>query len=241
MSFISDVENFCKNNYSLCTMAALAIVFSIGKLFGRLVFWCQEQVGTAKKTEDFAKTNFETLVKPQQSLQMMTPNDLLIPFYQNQGKDAEGRTLEEIWNMSDDLKESRHNYIQWLFPSRGKSQFNANSPVLNDKLADQMRKDSKILANIAHSFEVMMRFYGFVYDSKTRNVDLAPSFEERSKVWLTTGNHNFRRISRILACLVEMHLIDQAGAFLKRLTVIKNDYPQIVGDAFQHWKLAASI
>lgn len=37
-------------------------------------------------------------------------------FLKGTGKDKQGRTLQDIWNFSDEQLESTHNYIQWLFP-----------------------------------------------------------------------------------------------------------------------------
>jgi ankyrin repeat protein len=163
------------------------------------------------------------------------PNGLLIPFYLNQGKDSEGRELSKIWAMSDAEKESNHDYIQWLFPAREMSKYNPNAPVLDDKLAEEMRKNPKILENVTRSFEVMMSFYGLTYDAKAKVVNWAPNFKERSKVWLTPGNHNFLRITRILKCLRDLGLNDQEQAFMGALTKINLIHHETVGGAFNHW------
>ena len=42
---------------------------------------------------------------------------ILVPFYQGEGCDRNGRTIQSIWAMSDERFETDHDFIQWMFPS----------------------------------------------------------------------------------------------------------------------------
>jgi hypothetical protein len=55
-------------------------------------------------------------------------NDL-ISFFLNEGRDSEGRTLAEIWAMTNDDLMDSHDVVQWLFPLTEASQFNRTASI----------------------------------------------------------------------------------------------------------------
>jgi len=182
-----------------------------------------------------ATTEVTTSVKPKS-----VPNDYLLDFYRGTGTDIEGRSLEKILAFSLDKKESAHDYIQWLFPIDASSQFNMRAPVLNHVLIAEMKKDPQVINNMKRSFHSMLEFYGLGYDEKKHEVYKLDSFETRAKVWLTSGNHNFLRITRILHSLNLMGLHDEAAAFYKCLNSIQTTHSACRGSV-SHWKSAAQV
>jgi hypothetical protein len=52
----------------------------------------------------------------------------LTDFYRGAGSDSEGRSLADLWNLSDDEMEDIHDFIQWMFPLREPSRFNPDAP-----------------------------------------------------------------------------------------------------------------
>ncbi|MGK7944758.1 MAG: opioid growth factor receptor-related protein, partial [Microcystaceae cyanobacterium] len=56
---------------------------------------------------------------------MTGSNSNLINFYLGNTVDHRGRKIEDIWQWNDHQLESVHDYIQWLFPLKEKSGFNA--------------------------------------------------------------------------------------------------------------------
>jgi len=86
----------------------------------------------------------------------------LIAFYKGKAPDNKGRFLYDIWHYSDVQLESTHNYIQWLFPLPEKSRYNPDAPLLNKKFIDVASKKGEVHNNLITSFELMLRFYGFV-------------------------------------------------------------------------------
>ncbi len=142
----------------------------------------------------------------------------LLNFYQGTGPDSEGRTLTQILNWGDDQLESVHNYIQWLFPSRQASAFNARAPMLTDAHVQAFRNEPALQGNLLRSFNRMLAFYGL--QEGQNQITRAPNAAARQAVWLTPGNHNFLRISRILKCLNELGLHPQAQSFYRALNDI---------------------
>lgn len=164
-----------------------------------------------------------------------TPNDLLLPFYRGEGRDSEGRLLQDIWRLNDAEKSAGHDFIQWLFPSFQPSEFNKESPVLNQKLANDMKADPVILANMLTSFKSMLSYYGMRYDEAQRKVAAAPNLEERKRDWFHAGDHNFRRISRILSCLKALGMKGEAKAFYDFLAQMNQAQRGVFKESFPIW------
>ena len=54
-------------------------------------------------------------------------------FLKGNQPDAYKRYLKDIWMMSDDQIENKHNFIQWIFPLNVKSSAVPSSPMLTKK------------------------------------------------------------------------------------------------------------
>ncbi len=140
----------------------------------------------------------------------MTPMDgnaKLVAFLRGEGCDHAGRAMAEILSWPDERLERCHDYIQWLFPTRRPSEYNAAAPQLNDSVARLLREDAMARSNIRAGFLRMLSFYGLVCDDDDPDevyVEKGPDFARRSRVWLQRDNHNFKRLSRMLASLPEL-------------------------------------
>ena len=77
---------------------------------------------------------------------------------------------------------------------------------------------------------------------ETRIVEVLPqksAFDRRAANWLTPGNHNFLRITRILKSLTILGHEDMARAFLECLSTIFDDHRGIIGDrTWDFWRAA---
>lgn len=156
-------------------------------------------------------------------------------FYQGSGTDIENRTLDDLWDFTFKQKESAHNYIQWLFPSAVASQFNSRAPRLNPQLIDEM-KSPEIQANLQKSLNKMLDFYGLEWDENHTEIKMADNFDNRAKTWLTKGNHNHLRLTRILICLLTFDLNTESAALFACLQEIKAKYPNQISDkTFKYW------
>lgn len=146
---------------------------------------------------------------------------LLISFYQGEGKNANGRTLEHILKKDDAWLERGHNYIQWLFPLFEPTQNNGSAPLLTQELLSEMKSNSAIRSNVLHSFDRMLAFYGLRREEGV--IVRAENFIERS-VWFTGKNkHNFLRITRILNFMSLMGFEGEVLAFRGQLRTIYDE------------------
>lgn len=136
--------------------------------------------------------------------------DPVVAFYSG-GRDAAGRTLEQVLAWEDDLIEGVHDYIQWLFPTRQPSGVNPLAPVVTDDTAREFHRDSQLRARMRAALNRMLVFYG-LRQGKDR-IEIDPSrFPMRGRVWLRPGNHNHLRLTRILDSLATLGLVDEARA-----------------------------
>ena len=87
----------------------------------------------------------------------------LISFYLNEGCDSEGRTLAEIWAMSDDELMHTHDVVQWLFPLTEPSNFNPTAPVLSERQIALFHTDPRLRSNLLKSFRRFTRVFGLDY------------------------------------------------------------------------------
>lgn len=159
------------------------------------------------------------------------------------GEEADCGTIERFIDFSYDQLENSHSYIQYVFPTKEPSMYNSKAPVLTDKEIEWIRSDAGIQArsNLESMFLRMINFYGFTYFLSPESVSLQRSdfFDERSKVWLTPGNHNYKRLTRILKSLMLCGLEDDARKLYKELEKTYADYEDIIGaESFEYWKNA---
>jgi len=178
----------------------------------------------------------------------MYPEDkyeTVVKFYRKEIPDAEGRLIDEIRSWNNERLEYIHDYIQWLFPLRKKGSTNFNAPVLDNNQISVFHNDKKLQNEITESLKVMLKFYGLEYNCQEGyiNITKSDSWNERKKVWLTYGNHNFLRITRILTSLRILGLSVQSKAFFEALSrIYESEGYEIIGtQTFEIWKSASGL
>lgn len=169
----------------------------------------------------------------------------ILAFYQGQSADSEGRMIETIWSWDYKKLEYTHDFIQWLFPLKEKSQFNRNAPVLNDQIIQSFRTNEKLKTRLLQSLKVMLRFYGLQCNEvNDTDIEIVKSDEypERKLNWIQRRNHNYLRITRILTSLRLLGLENYAQAFYNCLNQIYLEESESIGrDTYAYWERAASF
>lgn len=165
----------------------------------------------------------------------------IVLFHAGMGTDDQGRTLAEILAWDDDRLERVHDYIQWLFPLPERSAFNAGAPILAKADIEAFRIHPHLRSTLREALARMLAFYGFTLRQAGGRWTVRPaaSFPERSRHWLTPGNHNFLRISRILRALTLLGLESEARAFLEALEALYEGHRAVIGSVtLGHWRKA---
>jgi hypothetical protein len=135
----------------------------------------------------------------------------VLEFYRGELRHPTGVTIESIWGWHRGRLEHEHTCIQWLFP---------------------------------RSLRCMPGFYGFTMvpaADATEGVTITPAsdFAAKSRSWLTPGNHNHLRITRILKSLCILGMQREARewfAALQRVYVANAD--AIGSMTYEFWRKA---
>lgn len=161
-------------------------------------------------------------------------NQLILAFYNGTGIDHMGRSLEEILRKDDRWLERTHDYIQWLFPLYVGSQFNPNAPLLTDEVRSAFlhaeNPDHPVLQkNFARTIQRMLVFYGY-FNGPLNPDQVEPTGEWRNKAdnWLSDGNHNYMRITRMLRCMTLLGRHKLAVSFRDALVDAASVHPKEV-------------
>lgn len=137
----------------------------------------------------------------------------IIEFYNGQpiliaGKN---RTLNELLEMNDEFWDECHHFIQWVFPTRTKSKYSENAPILTESVASQIPQEKYLLA--------LQRFGEFI-----------------SATDMSTFNHNYLRMTRVLesvALILGNHTASSIFACFLYHTKL-----DLSTESLQYWHLA---
>ena len=163
-----------------------------------------------------------------------------LAFLAGVGTDHRGRTLDEIAARNPRQLEQTHDYIQWVFPTMTPSHFNPHAPVLDQADVDAGVRDQRVVGNLIRMAAIMGRFYGLERTSFRDGPQYDP-IGNHPPWWMSTGNHNFLRITRILDSLRLFGLVDGAEALLDALELLVRRHPGPVSDrTLQFWRDAAT-
>ncbi len=161
----------------------------------------------------------------------MTPRpheDRVVAFYSHAVPDARGRWLRQMWDWDDLTLEADHQYVQWMFPTDAPSGVNPDAPLVTPASVDAFRATPALRGDLERSFDRMMRFYGFERSATGRQLERAARFDERRRVWLTPGNHNHLRLTRVLISLRLLSLPSLGVALFDALDRASADHPDAV-------------
>lgn len=132
----------------------------------------------------------------------------VVEFLGGEGPDSEGRLIGEIHAQGEVWLESRHDFIQWLFPLPEVSMANPGAPLLTRDDARVIAADAGLQAALLTSVDTMGRLYGLVRDGAV--FTRGPVFPGPFRDWLGPIDHNHLRLTRILRCLSLCGLADEA-------------------------------
>ncbi len=173
------------------------------------------------------------------------PPEIIVAFYLSQRPDSCGRMIEDIWLWDYQKLEYTHDYIQWLFPLKQKSRFNAHAPVVNNEVIQAFRTNEELRIRLVKSLEVMLSFYGlqcFEQGNVDFRITKSDEYEERKNGWISIGNHNYLRLTRILTSLRILGLSNYAQVFFKCLDQIyKQESRRIGSKTYAFWRSAVEM
>jgi hypothetical protein len=140
-------------------------------------------------------------------------------FLKGNKPDIHKRYLKDIWMMSDDQIENKHNFIQWIFPLNVKSNAVPSSPILTKKEIICIKKSEIVQKNIKKSAEWFLKFLS------------------SNSYWICQNNHNHYRITRVIKSLRLIHSNEEAEKFKNSImNLIQGNEKKINLTNIQYWK-----
>jgi len=172
---------------------------------------------------------------------MTIDTDRVVRFFSG-GRDPEERSLDEILEWNDEHLETVHDYIQWVFPTRQPSGVIAGAPLVTDATVRAFATDDRLSGRLRRAFERMLQFYGLRWINDAVEIDAA-RFPGRARVWLTPGNHNHLRLTRIMDSLSTLGLAHEARALQRCLLEDVGNGPgkgRVTPRTIEFWSRAVS-
>lgn len=163
----------------------------------------------------------------------------LTSFLAGERPDAAGRLIGEIWTKPETWLESRHDFIQWLFPVPEPSGANPDAPLLGLADARAIAARPDLRDALTRSLDTMMRLYGIA--RRGGDFARAPAFPGPYRNWLGPVDHNHLRFTRMLRCLALCGLGDTAAGLRSLLYDIAGK--EAVGawsTALRYWRDATA-
>lgn len=168
----------------------------------------------------------------------------VVSFYLGDAPDSSGRWLGDLLDSSDEYLEEVHDYIQWLFPLTEPSLYNSEAPLLSDQDLMLFRESTMLQKCVLRSLERMLAFYGLeLTEMPDGTLSISPdtTFVKQAANWLTWGNHNYQRLTRILRSLRLLDLDPYAQALFVCLDRIYQIYgDQIPETSYNFWEDAVN-
>ena len=166
----------------------------------------------------------------------------IVAFYSGESPDSEGRMLEQIWSWDYQKLEAVHDFIQWLFPLTQPSGVNADAPLVNDSVIEAFVGNDSLRTRLNKSLETMLRFYGLECNQHSPgSIEIFESdeYETRKRNWISPGNHNYLRLTRILISLKLLGMEKHARALFERLDRIYARESKSIGSrTYGYWESA---
>jgi hypothetical protein len=151
-------------------------------------------------------------------------NNNIYEFYNDPQKKAKGcnYTYSEVIGFDVIQLELRHDYVQFLLPTKTPSQYNRNVDVLTDDIINLMKSNKCIMSRLDLAVTTMITFWGSTLE--IINVD---------------NNHNHLRISRCIECIGlfdltdrRLELLDLIGKLDKASKTSKDNWNEKIN---KHW------
>jgi hypothetical protein len=155
----------------------------------------------------------------------------ILDYYAGAGRDGAGRTLAQTLALSPQEKETRHDFIQWLFPLDQPSRFNPGAPLLRPDDVEAFRTRPELRARLLESLDAMLAFYALRRDPQRGEILPAREDWPSGVHWLGPGDHNHLRLSRMVQSLALLGEEEWGSALRDRLVRIAAEHPDRVSPA----------
>lgn len=177
---------------------------------------------------------WETVSKP--------PVTALRKFYCGRGKTAGDVSYAQIMRFPDTELELTHDYIQWLFPTATKSQFNPLAPALDPVEICIIKGHKNFRPRYLRAIKKMLKFWRFTFVHGAHGQIEAEGFEDENNLplWCRQGDHNLLRLTRFMESTYLFGEYKTAGSVFDVLCklAVQPEGSFITGKNVVYWKNA---
>ena len=85
----------------------------------------------------------------------------IVQLFSGETTTGNGDTLASLRELSDEDLESRHDYIQYMFPSEEASQFNSVAPTVTPDVIEEFRQREDLRNELVLNFQRILTFWDF--------------------------------------------------------------------------------
>jgi hypothetical protein len=162
-----------------------------------------------------------------------------LDFYRGAGTDSAGRRLDDMLAWSDENWEMWHDFIQWVFPLKQRSQFNADAPILTDEDVRAFCDDGQLQSRLQTSLARFLRFLGLSLVEHDGQVSVEPGedFERKRELW-RHPNHNWLRVTR---ALLSLKILGQQRLSRAFFAFLETQRWHVTEETFRYWSEAAGV
>ncbi|KEQ18956.1 NADAR domain-containing protein [Endozoicomonas numazuensis] len=123
-------------------------------------------------------------------------------------------TINAIRALDETAMEAEHDYIQLLFPNFEVSGANPESPRLTPQMVFELQHSPVLQQQLKASLDQMLSFWGLTRQGDSIQIDPDKGVAH-GKWMLNNGDHNHKRITRVIKCLMAVGY-DSCAASLER-------------------------
>lgn len=149
---------------------------------------------------------------------------IITEFFHGNAALPSGENIHQVLRWMDYWFEKRHDFIQWIFPTKTASRYNPDAPLVTEEDIEAFCQNSDLYYQMVMNY---VRFINFLQLSSNKK-----------QFWIEKGNHNLLRITR---CLESMTLLGCSGLavdFLYQLENLTEKYPEELKEALPFWHQA---
>ncbi len=89
--------------------------------------------------------------------------------FSGQATTGHGDSLASLRELSDEDLETRHDYIQYMFPSEEVSQFNSVAPVVTPDVIEEFKRREDLRSELILNFKRILSFWDFNMTGESMN------------------------------------------------------------------------
>ncbi len=163
----------------------------------------------------------------------MSDNDLVMRFLRDECCNHNHIKLSQILKFSDDEIEKYHDFIQWIFPTKRKSNYNFYAPTIDNNFKFIFQEDVIAKRNYCKTCNLYLNYIGINCTLGSLNYT-----ENKFRIF-QLPYHNYLRITRVLdslQCVGNGICSQKLFKLIEEIIKVNGNISPDVLNSFKYWK-----